>query len=75
MIPYSKPGTISDLHTLNIPVLTVWNVIVCIIYYFTKVCKSETSEEVCKQEISLFLMHVICNKVFKDIISMHGIGN
>lgn len=25
MIPYPKPGTISDLHTLNIPVLTVWN--------------------------------------------------
>ena len=74
MIPYSKPGTISDLHTLNIPVLTVWNVIVCI-YYFTTVCKSETSEEVCKQEISSLLMHVISDKVFKDVISMHGIGN
>ena len=56
------------------PVLTVWNVIVCI-YYFTTVCKSETSEEVCKQEISSLLMHVISNKVFKDIIYMHGIGN
>lgn len=74
MIPYSKPGTISHLHTLDIPVLTVWKVIVCI-YYFTTVCKSETSEEVCKQEISWLLMHVICNKVFKDIISMHGVGN
>lgn len=62
------------MHTLDIPVLTVWNVIVCI-YYFTTVCKSETSEEVCKQEISsLQLMHVISDKVFKDIISMHGIG-
>ena len=34
----------------------------------------ETSEEVCKQEISSLLMHVISDKVFKDIISMHGIG-
>ena len=74
MIPYTKPGTISDSHTLNMPVLTVWNVIVCI-YYFTTVCKSETSEEVCKQEISSLLMHVISNKVFKDIIYMHEIGN
>ena len=36
--------------------------------YFTTVCKSETSEEVCKQEISSLLMHVISDKVFKDII-------